>query len=105
KAYDFNFDAESTQRVFCSKLVYLAYGNVDWPTSRFLGRFTISPDDIAQRSIAGGPLSIVLIYHDGRPVKPPLQEKMGHFLATPEPSGSLTSVRASHQKQPESTLR
>jgi uncharacterized protein YycO len=80
KAYDFNFDAENTQRVFCSKLVYLAYGDVDWPTSRFLGRFTISPDDIAKRSIAGGPLSIILIYHDGKPVKLPAQEMMARFL-------------------------
>ncbi|MDR2092610.1 MAG: hypothetical protein LBP58_04755 [Azoarcus sp.] len=82
KAYDFNFDAENTQRVFCSKLVYFAYGNVDWPTSRFLGRFTISPDDIAKRSIDSGPLSIVLIYHDGKPVKPPLQETMARFLGS-----------------------
>ncbi|MDR1227661.1 MAG: hypothetical protein LBK55_01345 [Azoarcus sp.] len=88
KAYDFNFNAESTQRVFCSKLVYLAYGDVDWPTSRFLGRFTISPDDIAQRSIAGGPLSIVLIYHDGKLAKPPLQETMARFLDAPESSAS-----------------
>jgi uncharacterized protein YycO len=70
KAYDFNFDAESTDRIFCSKLIYLAYGDTDWPTSRFLNRFTISPDNIAQRAAeAQGLLAPVLIYHDGRKIQ------------------------------------
>ncbi|MDR0735667.1 MAG: hypothetical protein LBF51_02340 [Zoogloeaceae bacterium] len=66
KAYDFNFDVESTDRIFCSKLIYLAYGDTGWPTSRFLNRFTISPDNIAQRAAeTQGPLAPVLIYHNG----------------------------------------
>jgi uncharacterized protein YycO len=65
KSYDFNFDVESTQRMFCSKLIYHGYTRIDWPTSRFLGRFTVSPDDIAKRALADGPLEIVLLYHDG----------------------------------------
>lgn len=68
KPYDFNFDAESTHRIFCSKLVYLAYGNLPWPTSRILGRTTVSPDDIAALSVGDGPLSIELFYHDGAEV-------------------------------------
>ncbi|MDR3213304.1 MAG: hypothetical protein LBT71_05220 [Azoarcus sp.] len=79
KDYDFNFNAETTDRVFCSKLVYLAYGDIDWPTSRMLGRFTVSPDDIAQRSINGGPLAITLFYHDGKNVENP-QPTMAQFL-------------------------
>ncbi|MDR2689122.1 MAG: hypothetical protein LBB76_05120 [Azoarcus sp.] len=71
KAYDFNFNAETTDRMFCSKLIYMAYGGIDWPNSRMLGRFTISPDDIAQRSIRNGPLHIVLLYHDGKRVDAP----------------------------------
>ncbi|GHU29921.1 hypothetical protein AGMMS50256_15790 [Betaproteobacteria bacterium] len=68
KPYDFNFDVESSGRMFCSKLVYHSYARVNWPTSRMLGRFTISPDDIAQRSLADGPLSVALLYHDGRKI-------------------------------------
>jgi len=82
KEYDFNFDAETTDRVFCSKLVYFAYGDIDWPTSRMLGRYTVSPDDIARRSIEGGPLSIALLYHDGERVSAPLPAMEG-FLAPP----------------------
>jgi hypothetical protein len=79
KEYDFNFNAETTDRIFCSKLVYLAYGDIDWPTSRILGRFTVSPDDIARRALDGGPLSVVLLYHDGESVKNPLPD-MERFL-------------------------
>lgn len=70
KPYDFNFDVESTDRIFCSKLVYLVYGDLNWPTSRMLGRSTISPDNVAQRALRDGPLSIVLLYHDGVEVAP-----------------------------------
>lgn len=68
KAYDFNFDAETTQRVFCSKLVYLAYGDMQWPTARVFGRVTISPDNIAARATGDGPLSVALLYHDGKEI-------------------------------------
>ncbi|ANQ83606.1 hypothetical protein dqs_0530 [Azoarcus olearius] len=68
KAYDFNFDAESTQRVFCSKLVYLAYGDMQWPTARIFGRVTVSPDNIAARATGDGPLSVALLYHEGEEV-------------------------------------
>ncbi|MDR1349347.1 MAG: hypothetical protein LBJ59_00945 [Zoogloeaceae bacterium] len=81
KAYDFNFDAESTDRIFCSKLIYLVYGDTDWPTSRFLNRFTISPDNIAQRAAeTSGPLTPVLIYHDGRKT-PATPASMAQLLA------------------------
>jgi len=68
KAYDFNFDAETTKRVFCSKLVYLAYGDMQWPTARVFGRVTISPDNIAARAVGDGPLSVALLYHDGQEI-------------------------------------
>lgn len=68
KAYDFNFDAETTHRVFCSKLVYLAYGDLQWPTSRMLGRVTVSPDNIAARATGDGPLAVVVLYREGEEV-------------------------------------
>lgn len=66
KAYDFNFDVETTDRIVCSELIYLTYTKIDWPTDMTLGRATISPDNIAQKSINGGQLSIVMLFHDGQ---------------------------------------
>ncbi len=68
KAYDFNFDVESTDRIVCSELVYHAYGDIRWPTARHLGRATVSPDNIAVLATGDGPLSVSLLYHDGREV-------------------------------------
>lgn len=65
KAYDFNFDVETTDRIVCSELVYHAYGHLDWPTSRMLGRVTVSPDNIAVRATGTGPLRVAALYHDG----------------------------------------
>ena len=79
-AYDFNFDAETTNRVFCSKLVYLAYGDLQWPTSRVMGRVTVSPDNIAERSVGNGPLDVVLLYHDGQEITDKPREFMQKLL-------------------------
>lgn len=68
KPYDFNFDVESKERVYCSKLVYLSYSGIDWPTKKSLGRATFSPDDVAVRAFKGGDLQLVTFYHDGKPV-------------------------------------
>lgn len=68
KPYDFNFDVESKGRVYCSKLVYLSYSGIDWPTRRSLGRTTFTPDDVAVRAVMDGPLQLVTFYHDGNRV-------------------------------------
>lgn len=41
--YDFNFDLESKERVYCSKLVYLSYGGIDWPTKKAKGSPSAEP--------------------------------------------------------------
>jgi uncharacterized protein YycO len=93
KEYDFNFNAESTERMFCSKLIYLAYGDIPWPTTRFLGRFTISPDNIAQRALEDGPLDVVLLYHDGEEIRAQRQAAMAQLLKNSTPPGQDVSRR------------
>lgn len=66
KAYDFNFDVESTDRIVCSELVYHAYGDVRWPTRRQFGRVTISPDNVAAEATGDGSFAVELLYHDGK---------------------------------------
>jgi uncharacterized protein YycO len=80
KPYDFNFDAQTTDRVFCSKLVYLAYGDLQWPTSRIMGRVTVSPDNIAERALGDGPLNVALLYHDGQEITDKPREFMQKLL-------------------------
>lgn len=68
KPYDFNFDVESKGRVYCSKLVYLSYSGIDWPTKKSLGRTTFTPDDVAIKAARDGALQLVTFYHDGKRV-------------------------------------
>lgn len=53
KGCDFNFDVVSTDRIVCSELVYHTYSHQQWPTARYLGRATISPDNVALRACQG----------------------------------------------------
>lgn len=92
KPYDFNFDAQTTHRVFCSKLVYLAYGDLQWPTAKVMGRVTVSPDNIAARALGDGPLNVSLLYHDGQEVN---EDRRGFMekLMKPQPVLALNEKR------------
>lgn len=48
KAYDFNFDIATLDKIVCSELIYITFGNVQWPTKYRLGRASITPDDVAE---------------------------------------------------------
>jgi hypothetical protein len=48
KPYDFNFDVQTLDKIVCSELIYIVFGNVHWPTKYRFGRVTIAPDDIAE---------------------------------------------------------
>lgn len=79
KPYDFNFDVESKERVYCSKLVYLTYSGVEWPTKKSLGRTTFTPDDVANRALAGD-FRLVLFYHNGKQVQQAPLERMASLM-------------------------
>ena len=48
KAYDFNFDITTLDKIVCSELVYIVFGNTNWPTKYRMGRASITPDDVAE---------------------------------------------------------
>ena len=83
KGYNFNFDVESTDHIVCSELVYHTYSHHQWPTARHLGRVTISPDNVALRSLPGDILSVVLLYHDGEEVVDAPTSFMANLLKKP----------------------
>ncbi len=76
KEYDFNFDIETTDKIVCSQLVYLAYTDMKWPTDNILGRYTISPDNIATKVAKGKELKTILLYMDGKKVHENLNKVM-----------------------------
>jgi hypothetical protein len=48
KNYDFGFNADTSFKITCSEVIYLAYGDYNWPTKNIFGRNTISPNDMAE---------------------------------------------------------
>jgi len=80
KAYDFNFDAQSVDRIVCSELVYHAYGNIPWPTDRKLGRVVVSPDNIAQQAIGAGLFRVAMLYHDGQRIDQLPGERLARLI-------------------------
>jgi hypothetical protein len=81
KGYDFTFDVERRERLFCSKLVYVAHGDVAWPTRQSLGRATFLPDDLALHALRSDSLQLVAFYHDGRPVREAAREHFARLLS------------------------
>lgn len=62
KKYDFNFDVETTDKLVCSELLYQSFGDVNWPTEPYIGRTTISPDNVVSLALFDNP-PIDLIYY------------------------------------------
>ncbi len=70
KEYDFNFDVLTHERIVCSELAYVVFPELPWPISKALGRYTISPDNVAQLAIGDEPiLDPVILYRDGVAIK------------------------------------
>lgn len=92
KPYDFNFDVESKERVYCSKLVYLSYSGIDWPTKRSLGRTTFTPDDVAIKAAREGILQLVTFYHDGQRVSETPTIRMAALMGVAETKGVVATV-------------
>jgi uncharacterized protein YycO/GNAT superfamily N-acetyltransferase len=80
KPYDFNFDVESKERVYCSKLVYLSYSGMNWSTKKSIGRTTFTPDDVALRALRGDELQLVTFFHDGRKVADAPRVRMAELM-------------------------
>ena len=82
KKYDFNFDVDTTDKIVCSELAYVAFPSVDWPTEKTLGRHSISPDNVAKLAWNNVPLQLIMFYHDGEFVDEEIQvEKMRELMS------------------------
>lgn len=80
KEYDFHFDVETDRRIVCSEIVYVVFRDVQWPTVRQLGRYSISPDNVAVRGLKGDPFTPVVLYHDGARINERLEETLDALL-------------------------
>ncbi len=85
KEYDFNFDIETSVKIVCSELIYVTSILIDWATEELVGINTISPDNVAVKSIEDNTMfEITLLYHDGVKITTDKKEMMTTLLAEAE---------------------
>jgi len=80
KEYDFNFDVETDTKIVCSELAFVAYDDYKWPISKTAGRYTISPDHVAEKANGNGPLKPIMLYHDGKIVAQNIQLNFNRLM-------------------------
>ncbi|MFA6237130.1 MAG: YiiX/YebB-like N1pC/P60 family cysteine hydrolase [Bacteriovorax sp.] len=80
KDYDFNFDVETDSKIVCSEIVYVVFHNIDWPTKKALGRYTISPDNVVSKVFDDKGLEPILMYRSGERVNSTLVPEIRDVL-------------------------
>jgi hypothetical protein len=73
-SFDHTFNLEHTESFFCSKLLYMVFHDIPWPTRTFFGRTSVPPDYIASMSLGEQRyFDPVLVYEKGQKIEGDLQ--------------------------------
>ena len=59
----------------------MVFKDEEWPTSNVLGRYTISPDNVAVKAVSKNPFAPVIMYYDGYRIDDRLEETLEALLA------------------------
>lgn len=73
KKYDFSFDVETGDTIVCSELHYRTFIDVKFNTTSYIGRSTISVDQVAEQGKVGMPFEPIILYINGKEVKSEVQ--------------------------------
>jgi hypothetical protein len=65
KKYDFSFDVETGDTIVCSELHYRTFIDIEFQTTIYLGRSTISVDQVAEQGKTNMPFEPVMMYLNG----------------------------------------
>ena len=83
KKYDFSFDVETGDTIVCSELHYRTFIDIKFNTTLYLGRSTISVDQVAEQALDGMPLAPVVLFINGEEVdEGEMQETFNKLLKT-----------------------
>jgi uncharacterized protein YycO len=83
KKYDFSFDVETGDTIVCSELHYRTFIDIKFNTTMYLGRSTISVDQVAEQGKTDMPLVPVMMYLNGIEVPTDMLQQV--FNAVLEP--------------------
>lgn len=71
KKYDFNFNVESPDRLFCTELIYLVYDHIAWETKKIAGRNTLLPDYLVKTALVNNELELEYFMNNAEIIKKP----------------------------------
>lgn len=83
KDYDFNFNVNTETAIVCSELAYRVFFDIDFQTTKILGKYSISPEQVLLRGDRGDdPFYPVLMYFNGKrvPGDSDFQRRLLRFL-------------------------
>jgi hypothetical protein len=81
KEYDFNFDVDTQDKIVCSEIAYIAFDDIEWETEKKVGRFTISPDNVANKIKSKQyNISIPVLIHKGKDIKRDIEQNFLRLL-------------------------
>ncbi|MDH4319332.1 MAG: YiiX/YebB-like N1pC/P60 family cysteine hydrolase, partial [Desulfobulbaceae bacterium] len=92
KPYDFNFNVETNNKIVCSELIYICYTDINWPTSNTLGRYTISPSNVAEKAGPEEPFEVVDLYLHGQEVRNNMLDEFLKTVASTAPDHALQRI-------------
>lgn len=73
KKYDFGFNAEVPDTIVCSELHYTVWRDIQFETTRILGRETIDVDQVVIQATSGMPFEPIMMYLDGKKIEHNIQ--------------------------------
>jgi len=69
KDYDFNFDANTENKIVCSEMAYRTFLKIDFETKKVLGKHSINPDQVVLKADdPGDPFYPIILYYNGKRV-------------------------------------
>ncbi|MDX9883148.1 MAG: YiiX/YebB-like N1pC/P60 family cysteine hydrolase [Prolixibacteraceae bacterium] len=71
KKYDFNFDVNSPDCLFCTELISLVFDDIDWKTRKSAGRITMCPDNIIETALSGNTFCFPLFFDEEQLIENP----------------------------------
>ena len=80
KDYDYNFNVESPDKIFCSELVYLVFEHIDWETRNIGNQFSLSPDHILQSAMNDNKFDIPFYTNNEARVENPNKIFVNHLI-------------------------
>lgn len=77
KEYDFNFDTNTENQIVCSELPFRTFEDLDFNTTKTLGRLSITPDQVALKmDEKSDPFKPMILIIDGKTVMDQDDDKM-----------------------------